>query len=155
MNQSIRFVIVGSGNIANTYIAAIQNIGNAQTIGIVSRNQTTPSNYPDIPSWTSLESIDKPFDAVIICTPNAYHHVAAIEAAHMNKHVLCEKPIDISLNSIDRMIEACKQNHVKLAVAYQRRFSSDNPLVKDLIDQNKLGRIFSVEIGRASCRERV
>ena len=44
------------------------------------------------------------------------------------------------------MIAACNKNKVKLAVSYQRRFSSDNPIVKKLIEENKLGKIFSVDL---------
>jgi LDH2 family malate/lactate/ureidoglycolate dehydrogenase/predicted dehydrogenase len=153
MDPITRLVIIGSGNIANTYIAAIENIENAQTVGVISRSKNKPSKYPQISSWTSLDSVDQPFDAVVICTPNAYHHVAAIEAAKMNKHVLCEKPVDISLAAIDKMITACRTSNVKLGIAYQRRFSSDNPLIKEMIDSNKLGKIFSVDLSVKNYRD--
>jgi predicted dehydrogenase len=72
--------------------------------------------------------------------------VYAIEAARLGKHVLCEKPLEICLEWADAMIKACREHNVKLGVAYQRRFSSDNPLVKNLIDKGMLGRIFSVNL---------
>lgn len=92
-------------------------------------------------------------DAVIICTPNGLHHISAIEAAKLGKHVLCEKPIDITLEAIDQMIEICKAHRVKLGVAYQRRFSSDNPIVKKLLDTNKLGKIFAVDLSVKNFRD--
>jgi len=153
MKEKFKFVIIGSGNIANTYIAAIKNIKDAEVIGIVSKKMNKPTNFSDLPSFQNLHEIDLDFNAVIVCTPNAYHHVGAIEAASLGKHVLCEKPIDISLESIDQMINACKVNNVKLGVAYQRRFSSDNPVVKKLIDENKIGRIFSVDLSVKNYRD--
>ncbi len=153
MDAKIKFVIIGSGNIANTYVSAIQKIERAEVVGVLSRNLNKPSNYNNLPSFQTLQEIDLAFDAVIVCTPNGYHHIGAIEAASLGKHVLCEKPIDISLESIDKMIDACKENKVKLGVVYQRRFSSDNPIVKKLIDENKIGKIFSVDLAIKNYRD--
>jgi predicted dehydrogenase len=153
MNDKIKFVIIGSGNIANTYVTAIRNIEDAEVVGVISRNLNNPASYSNLPSFHSLPEIDLDFDAVIVCTPNGYHHIGTIEAASLGKHVLCEKPIDISLESIDKMIIACKKNKVKLGVAYQRRFSSDNPIVKKLIDENKIGKIFSVDLAVKNYRD--
>ncbi len=146
ISNKIKFVIIGSGNIANTYISAIENIENSEVIGVVSRNQNKPTKYENLNSYRTLIDIEQDYDAVIVCTPNALHHVSTIEAASLGKHVLCEKPIDITIKAIDKMILSCKENNVKLGVAYQRRFSSDNPIVKKLIDENKLGKIFSVDL---------
>ncbi len=153
MCDKFKFVIIGSGNISNTYISAIENIENAEVVGVVSRNLNKPANYSNHPSYQSLHEIDQNFDAVIVCTPNGFHHVGTIEAASLGKHVLSEKPIDISLESIDKMIDACKENNVKLGVAYQRRYSSDNPIVKNLIDENKIGNIFSVDLAVKNYRD--
>jgi predicted dehydrogenase len=151
--RKTKFVIIGSGNIANAYVNAIQNLKDAEVVGLVSRKINKPDAFNQLPSYYSITEIDKDFDAVIICTPNALHHVSAIEAAKLSKHVLCEKPIDISLEAMDKMINACRENKVKLGVAYQRRYSSDNPIVKQLIDDNKLGRIFSVDLSVKNFRD--
>lgn len=153
MEANIKFVIIGSGNIANTYVSAIQNIEKAEVVAVASRNLNKPSNYSNLASFQTLHEIDIAFDAVIVCTPNGYHHVGAIEAASLGKHVLCEKPIDISIESIDKMIASCKENKVKLGVVYQRRFSSDNPVVKKLIDENTIGKIFSVDLAIKNYRD--
>ncbi|MCB0732518.1 MAG: Gfo/Idh/MocA family oxidoreductase, partial [Ignavibacteriae bacterium] len=97
MEKSFKFVIYGSGNIANTYVSAVNKIDNAEVIGVISRNQKSPSKYPELNSYKSITEISESFDAVIICTPNYYHHDNAIEAANLGKHVLCEKPIDIQI----------------------------------------------------------
>ncbi|MFA9389721.1 MAG: Gfo/Idh/MocA family protein [Prolixibacteraceae bacterium] len=153
MQENIKFVIIGSGNIANTYARAIQKIEHAEIVGIVSTKLNKLANFTHLPSFHNLHEIELNFDAVIICTPNGYHHINAIEAAGLGKHVLCEKPIDITLESIDKMIQSCKENNVKLGVAYQRRFSSDNPIVKKLIDEQMLGKIFSVDLAVKNYRD--
>jgi predicted dehydrogenase len=153
ISQTTKFVIIGSGNIAGSYTSAVNKVGNAEVVGIVSRSGRKAKGFDHIPSFLSLQEVNVDFDAVIICTPNGSHHVSAIEAARLGKHVLCEKPIDITLDAIDRMIQACQQNKVKLAVAYQRRYSSDNPIVQQLIAENKLGKIFSVDLSVKNYRD--
>ncbi|UKM64736.1 Gfo/Idh/MocA family oxidoreductase [Flavobacteriaceae bacterium GSB9] len=153
MKKNIKFVIVGGGNIASTYMAAVNKIVGAEVGGVVSRKDKKPEALADLPFFKSISEINIDFDAVIICTPNGLHHFSAIEAANLGKHVLCEKPIDITLESIDKMIAACRENNVRLGVAYQRRYSSDNPAVKKLIDSGELGRIFSVDLSVKNYRD--
>lgn len=153
MNRKTKFVIYGSGNIANTYVNAINKNPSSEVIAVISRSLKSPSNFPNIPSFKLLKDVNENFDAVIICTPNHFHHISAIEAAELGKHVLCEKPIDISIESSEMMIDACRKNNVKLGVSYQRRFSSDNPIVKKLIEGNKLGKIFSVDLSVKNYRD--
>lgn len=153
MSKTIKFIIVGSGNIAATYLSAVNNISNAEVVGVVSRKSEKPKALNHLPFFKSILETSIDFDAVIICTPNGLHHISAVEAANKGKHVLCEKPIDITLEAIDNMIEACRNNKVKLGVAYQRRYSSDNPIVKKMIDSGELGRIFSVDLSVKNYRD--
>lgn len=147
MPDKFKFVIVGTGNISNTYAKALNKIPESEIVGVVSRSKTLPEWSADnIEIASSLRALTVGFDAVIICTPNAFHHESAIEAAGLGKHVLCEKPIDISLASADSMIEACRKAGVKLGVAYQRRMSPDIRVVKELLDRNVLGRVFAAEL---------
>jgi len=88
--NKFRFVIIGTGNISGTYYNAIKNIEEAEVAGFVSRSLKNPSyinSSDNIEIKDSLKNIKTNFDAVIICTPNAYHHTNAIEAAELGKHV--------------------------------------------------------------------
>ncbi|WP_194767136.1 Gfo/Idh/MocA family protein [Tamlana sp. I1] len=152
-HKTIHFIIIGSGNIANTYFSAIKNLKQAEVVGLVSQKTTKSEKFSQLPAFKTLQDVNIHFDAVIICTPNGYHHISAIEAAKLGKHVLCEKPIDITLDAIDKMINSCKTSGVKLAVAYQRRYSSDNPIVKSLIEKGLLGNIFSVDLSVKNYRD--
>jgi predicted dehydrogenase len=69
-----------------------------------------------------------------------------VQAAGLGKHVLSEKPLDVSLKAIDAIIAACRKNRVKLGVCFQRRMSPDNQAVKRLIDEGKLGRIYAADL---------
>lgn len=155
-DNKIKFVIVGSGNISNTYIAAIEKIADAELVGIVSRGLTKPKvlmNTDNIVVSDSLENLPVDYDAVILCTPNAFHHTGAVQAAKLGKHVLTEKPLDISIPAMNEMIAECKKMNVKLAVAYQRRFSPGNLLIKRLIEEGRLGNIFAVDLSVKNYRD--
>ena len=134
--QPVRFVLVGTGNIARTYVSATAKVAKAEIVGVVSRDARRAGEYArdnGFPaSSDSLESIAVPFEAVMLATPNGLHHLDALRAAALGKHVLTEKPLDVSLENMDRMIEACRQADVRLGVAYQRRMSPANILLKKI-----------------------
>ena len=145
--MAFKFVIIGTGNIASTYLTAINNIDGAEVVGGVSRSGKKPSGAEDtFEVKESLKEIEAEFDAVIAATPNGMHHVNVIEAAKMGKHALTEKPLDITIEAMDEMISVCKDNNVKLGVTYQRRFSPDNVIIKRLLDDGSLGRVFGADL---------
>jgi len=149
MQKDFHFVIIGSGNISKTYFAAVDNLPGVKIAAIVSRQLNRPDYLDqsvDIQVAASLSEVQKDFDAVILTTPNGLHHKGAIEAAEMGKHVLTEKPLDISIENMDLMIETCRQCNVKLGVSYQRRMSPDNMIIKELLADNKLGQVYAADL---------
>lgn len=146
MGNLFRFVIIGSGNICHTYHTAIENIKHASIVGLVSRSGNRPDYFTqEIEIATVLGDLQTPFDAVIIATPNGLHHEGAIVAARLGKHVLTEKPLDITLANMEKMITTCKKAVVKLGVTFQHRMSPDNRTLKKLIDAEAFGRIYSAD----------
>jgi len=149
MREEFRFVIVGSGNMSNTYVAAVRKLPGLRVVGVVSRSGKKPKSWPaDEPLETaaSIRAIRSPFDAVILTTPNGMHRGCAVEAARLGKHVLTEKPLDVTRRACDAMIAACRKHRVKLGVVFQRRVSPDNIVVKGLLDEGKLGRVFAADL---------
>ena len=80
-------------------------------------------------------------DAICICTPPGAHAAAACAAAGAGKHLVVEKPIDISLAAADRIIDACRRGGVGLAVISQHRFDRGVVRLKAAIDEGRLGRL--------------
>lgn len=145
----MRFVIVGTGNIARTYLTAVGKTPDAEVVGFLSRGDQLPDYADSEPSLhiaRSLEEIDADFDGVILATPPGLHHEGTIAAARLGKHVLTEKPLDISIENMDEMIEACRAHDVKLGVSYQRRMSPDNLAVKSLLERNAFGRVYAADL---------
>lgn len=149
----MRYVLVGTGNISNTYVAALSRLPGCELVGCVSRRGRTLPAAPHLPCWPELGAVDQPFDAVILATPNGLHHRGAIEAAALGKHVLTEKPLDITLAAMDEMTAACERAGVTLAVCYQRRTRPDNRAVKTLLASGELGRVFAVDLSAKFYRD--
>ena len=141
----MRYVIIGTGSICNSYIQAICEIG-GEVVGVVSRSGRSPSSSPGLPSWQTLDAAEVEFDAVCIATPNGLHHQGIIEAARASKHVLTEKPLDVTVEAMDAAISACRGAGVTLAVAFQHRAAPDNHAIKQLLDQNAFGRVFAADV---------
>ncbi len=84
---------------------------------------------------------DPKVDVVSVCTPSGLHGKVAIAAAEAGKHVLCEKPIEITRKKIDGMIAACHRNGVKLGCIFQRRTHRASRLAKDAVGKGLLGKM--------------
>ena len=138
----MKYAIIGTGNISNTYVHAIAATPGSEVVACVSRSGRSPSANPGIPAWPSLELVPVDFDAVIVATPNGLHTEGVLAAARLGKHVLTEKPLGIREEEMDRALAACEQAGVTLAVAYQRRTAPDNRAIKALLDSGALGKVF-------------
>jgi len=138
-DRKMRFALVGAGNVAVKYVDAFKNIDDAEIVGAIARNQDKLRIFAnehrivhcaaDIPALLDLTEID----AVILCTPSGIHAECAIKAAALGKHVLCEKPLDITLEKIDSMTKACRSAGVKLGCTYQHRTAEHNRIVHDMV----------------------
>jgi len=83
----------------------------------------------------------KGVDAVIVATPNLYHGEAVIAAADAGKHVLCEKPLALDIQTARKMIDACAAKTLVLQVGFNQRFWSQVQIAKSLIDAGVIGKI--------------
>jgi len=146
MEKSIRFVVLGTGNICRTYLKAAEAVDSAAIVGFVSRSERRPAYLPDhLPIAARLDDIPVDFDAVILATPNGLHWQGALAAAELGKHVLTEKPLDVSSKHAAEMIAVCRNAGVALGVAYQHRTVPDNRTVKSLLEKRAFGRVYGAD----------
>ena len=95
--------------------------------------------------WQDLVG-DPAIDAVYVATPVYLHAEQTIAAAEAGRHVLCEKPMAMNVAECDRMIAACRANHVTLGVAYYRRFYPVVRRVKQIVQSGEIGDPVIVQI---------
>ena len=84
-------------------------------------------------------------DIVSICTPSGLHPAHGIAAAERGIHVVTEKPMGITLDSVDRLIRACDENRVQLFVVKQNRLNTTMQLLKKAVEKGRFGKIYTVQ----------
>ena len=144
--DKVRFAIVGCGVIGPTHAEAIKNIDMAElkaVCDIVPERAKAMGEKYGAEWYTDYKELlaRKDIDVVNICVPSGLHADIGIEAAKAGKHVLVEKPIDITLEKADALIEACKKAGVKLTVISQHRFDPGIKELKNAIDTGKIGKL--------------
>jgi len=140
------FGIVGSGMISEFHAKAIQQIPQARLVAFVDRIPKLAQQKADrfrckaASSLEELLSMDE-VDVVCVCTPSGTHAETAIPAARAGKHLIVEKPIEVALEKIDAILDACEQAKVHLTGIFPSRFVPCNRLVKEAIDSGRFGKL--------------
>ncbi|KAF4324981.1 hypothetical protein G195_001672 [Phytophthora kernoviae 00238/432] len=96
-------------------------------------------------AYSSYEELlaSEEVDAVSVCTPNYLHAPMAIAAANAGKHVLVEKPMAVTTEEGEQMIEAAKKNGVYLMVGHNQRLMPPHIKAKEILDSGKLGKVLN------------
>lgn len=145
MNK-VKFAIVGTGAVTPVHAQAIAGLDNAALAAVCGRSAAKAREFAGQYHCDWYDDYQKmlkrtDIDAVSICTPNGLHAELGVAAARAGKHVVVEKPIDITLEKADALIKTCRAQGVTLAVVFQRRYSEGVAALKRLIDQGKLGTV--------------
>ena len=143
---SLRFAIIGAGNIADFHARAIQLVEGAQLVAVHSRRAEPGQKFAEkhniefIENYAALLKRDD-LDAVCITTPSGTHADLGSAAARAGKHVLSEKPLDITPQRIDELVAACAQNDVRLGGIFQARFGAGARALQAAVDAGRFGRL--------------
>lgn len=150
------FAIVGCGMIARFHVRALADVPNAKLVALVSRSASAAQKMAEelklnVALATELAEVLKRPDVhvVIITTPSGAHMEAAVAAANAGKHVVVEKPLEITLERCDRIIDACLKNKVQLCTIFPSRFGDANTALKKAIEAGRFGR---VTLGETTCK---
>lgn len=138
--------IIGCGFIAKKHATAIEAIEGAKLVAVSDKipgNMTYyKEEYDAVPYEDSEELLKRDdLDIVSICTPTGLHAMLAIQAAEAGKHVILEKPIAMSLEEADSIIDACRKNNVKLSIVHPNRYRPVVRELKEILDSGALGKI--------------
>ncbi len=140
------FGIIGAGLIADFHARAIGQIDNAKLAGFFDIVGEQSQKLADKFSARAFESLDQmladdEIDIVSIATASGAHLEPALAAAKAGKHVLCEKPLEVTLARIDAMIEAHNKSGTVLGGIFQYRFDDAIVPLKQAIDSGRFGKI--------------
>ena len=140
------FGIVGVGMIASFHAKALGEISGARLAACFDvtpeRSEAFAREYACTPMDTLDHLLSDPaVDAVIICTPSGLHLEPALAAAAAGKHLVIEKPLEITPERCDQIIAAARENNVRLAGIFPSRFSDGALQIKGAIDAGRFGRL--------------
>jgi predicted dehydrogenase len=149
----LRVALVGAGGIALTHYKSYVAAG-ADVVAIAEPFEATRltrekewgvRGYASLEELLALEDIE----AVSVCTPNAYHFAATVTAAKAGKHVLCEKPLSMSLDQCEEMIRVAKKAGVVLQTGHHLRSNVLVERAKELIQSGAIGRVTFIRLRQA------
>jgi UDP-N-acetyl-2-amino-2-deoxyglucuronate dehydrogenase len=146
MSKPIGIALIGTGSIADFHVRALQMIDGAKLVAVHARNAERGQAFADqngclyIDDYEALLARDD-IDAVAITTPSGTHSELGIKAARAGKHVFCEKPLDVTIDKIDALIQACDENGVKLGAVFQSRFGPGAQAFKRAVEAGRFGRL--------------
>ena len=142
--KQLGFAIVGTGVIAPYHCQALQSIDRARVVLVCDSKLEKAQKFAaerQIQATDRLENVlDHPeIDVVHVTVPSGLHADIGIQAARAGKHVIVEKPIDVTLEKADNLIEACDKAGVTLSVISQNRFLDPVLKMTELVQGGKLG----------------
>jgi UDP-N-acetyl-2-amino-2-deoxyglucuronate dehydrogenase len=150
MMDKLNFAIVGCGRIAERHAEHIERLACLKAVCDIDRSRTEifSKKYGAKPysNVDDLYSKEKDLDIIAVCTPNGLHAEHSIRAFRNGFHVLCEKPMAISVYDCGEMIKEAENANKRLFIVKQNRYNPPVQAVREMIDKNRLGRIFSIQL---------
>jgi predicted dehydrogenase len=148
--KKLKFAIIGCGRIAERHAEQIdkmaclmavcdKNISRAQQFG----EKYGANVYSDIDDLLLKE---REVDIISICTPNGLHAEHTIKSFRKGYHVLCEKPMAISVYDCGEMIKEAEKANKRLFIVKQNRYNPPIEAIKKALDENRLGNILSIQL---------
>ena len=150
--RKLGIALVGLGNYSTNQLApALQETKHCYLAGVVTGTKEKEKiwaekyNIPgkSIYNYDNFENIasNDDIDIVYVVLPNSMHAEFTIKAAKAGKHVICEKPMAVTVDECNDMIKACKDNNVKLSIGYRLQFSPYHTKIIDLSKEDSYGKV--------------
>ena len=147
--MTVRVGIVGGGNISDTHARAARETPGVELVAFWARDPEKARRMAAGYGGTAFQDLEdmlahRPLDMVVVGTPSGLHAEHARAAARRGLHVLVEKPLDITTERIDALIDECDRARVKLGVIFQDRTAPHLRWLKRLLGEGALGRLILV-----------
>lgn len=151
MNRKLGIGIIGLGVISEIHIEALKMIDDAKITAVCTRDRSKAENTADELgcSWyTDYRRLadDPAVDAVVLCTPSGSRLPMVEYIAAAGKHIISEKPLEVTPERIDGMLKACHENNVFIASIFHKRYHPVYKWIKESIDNGLFGDIVTTDI---------
>ena len=144
--ETYKIGIIGAGVIADFHAQAIQAMDGAELVAAFARKEDKASAFSTKYGCQGYSDLDTflahpDMQVVTICSVSGAHLEHATAAANAGKHIICEKPLEVTTERIDQMIRVCEENNVSLSGVFPRRFNDSTHIFKQVIEEGRLGKI--------------
>ena len=149
------YCVIGLGRIADHHMRGIAQSSTASVTALVSGHRDKAERIAaqygvpksSIYSYQDMDRIrdNKAIDAVIVCLPNSMHAEYTTRSAKAGKHVLCEKPMAISVAECEQMVSACKAANVRLMIAYRLHYEPITLKTIKMIRDGAIGKVEAID----------
>ncbi len=148
--KRVGYALVGLGRISQrAVLPAFRHSKKAKLVAVVSGDLKKAKRLAarfGASEWYTYDEYDRclanpDVKAVFIATDNGSHARYSVRAAEAGRHVLCEKPMATTVEECQQMIRACRENKVRLMIAYRKYFEPASLALKKLVTRGKLGRL--------------
>ena len=149
IDPPLRFALAGCGGIAPTHARALAALPDAVLTAcadvLPERARAFAAEFAlRAANWADILA-DPDIDAVTVCAPSGLHAALGVQALRAGKHVIVEKPMDVTPAACDELIAAQRESGRRLAVVSQHRFDRATQAVKEALDDGRLGELFFVD----------
>jgi predicted dehydrogenase len=150
--EKVKVAILGAGFIADIHMECYHRfVPNAEVTGVYTRDLSKAKAFAEkhhIPRcFSSIDELvnESDCDVVDICLPNFLHAEATLKAAAAGKHIIIEKPLSVTLEEADAMIDSCKKANVKLMYAEELCFAPKYERVRHLMNEGAFGEVYMLK----------
>ena len=145
----MKWALIGYGGMGRWHVEKLRTLPEFEIAGVydILPERREAAVKDGLTAYDSLESLlaDASVELVTIATPNDLHRPIAIQAMAAGKHVISEKPVTLSSRDLQAMIGASRKYGRIFSVHQNRRWDEDFLIIKQIYDQNSLGRVFNIE----------
>lgn len=145
----MKWALIGYGGMGRWHVEKLRTLPEFEIAGVydILPERRKAAVKDGLTAYDSLESLlaDASVELVTIATPNDLHRPIAIQAMAAGKHVISEKPVTLSSRDLQAMIDASRKYGRIFSVHQNRRWDEDFLIIKQIYDQNSLGRVFNIE----------
>ena len=144
--------ILGVGGISSAHISGWKTVTDAKIVAMCDIRPERMEKYEGVNKYTSFDDMiaSDQLDVIDICLPTYLHVEYSIKAMQKGINVLCEKPISLNQEDIDKVYTCAKENNVKFMIAHVIRFWREYEFIKQVFDDNRYGKLLTGNMARYS-----
>ncbi|MEK6793533.1 MAG: Gfo/Idh/MocA family oxidoreductase [Spirochaetota bacterium] len=141
--RKVKFGIIGTGAIAQIHAKALSLCENAELVLVYDKVTERAAAFAAQHGCRAVaeyeEFLASEIEAVTIATPSGLHGEVAIPAARAGKHILCEKPLEVTVSKTNELVRVCESSNIRLSAVFQSRFSRSVQMIRKAVDEGRFG----------------